>query len=135
MSGEMIFELMRTLSLIGATQPSPAKRRKPPPRHPEVVAQELLDRHLSPKQRRQLQMQGYFDVIGSKTGRSYRIHACKYLGNVWDIKGGYKYCAYAAGKKLLPVGDHLLAQKLLIETDEARFLAVANRASISPPPW
>ena len=92
-------------------------------------ARQLLDGHLTPKQRRQLADHGWFEVRGSKSGKVYRIHGKKFLANVWDMAGRLKLCAIA-GDRAMPLGDHLLLQKIMIETDEQRFLRIANPAPL-----
>lgn len=96
----------------------------------EAIARKLLLQHLTPRQRRQLAKHNWLEVSGPKTGHVYRIHAHKFLGNIWDIPNSCKYCLYAKGDHSLPISDHVLAQKLLIETDERRFLRLANRVPL-----
>lgn len=47
------------------------------------------------------------------------------MGNV--ICGRYQYCAAPADAAYNPVEDTMLAQKLLIETNEREFLRIAAR--------
>lgn len=97
------------------------------PRNPEAEARarKLLISHLTPRQASQLERFGYFEARGNATGHLYRIMADKVLGNVLDIRDGLKYCI-ALKERSLPICDHLLAQKLLIETDEMTFRRIAN---------
>jgi hypothetical protein len=79
-------------------------------------------------QRTQFAKKGYFEVIGSDTGKQYRI----YLGtssNVCEIdeKGRptLGLCFRTMGE--LPIGDVMLAQKIALENCESGTLAVARR--------
>jgi hypothetical protein len=84
----------------------------------------LLDRALTPKQRRDLFARGYFYVKGKRF--TYRIREA-HSGNVdaLDSRGCVisRYCAHPLGR--VPVYDLMLAQKLWIETDENMFLKKA----------
>lgn len=96
----------------------------------ERRARRLLEGHLTAMQLDTMQLNGWFEVRGSATGCVYRIHVKKYLGNVWDIRGNKKYCI-ALVDRSLPTSDHVLAQKLLLETNEAAFLRTANVTRLS----
>ncbi len=89
-------------------------------------AEELLQRHLAPEQRRTLAEHRWFDVVAA-SGARYRIHRGR-SHNVRRLDAGGRevrsYCAYP--RMLVPEGDVLLAQKLMLELAEDRFLAVAN---------
>jgi len=82
---------------------------------------------LTPDQRESLENRNWFDVTGSEGG-SYRIYCTSCTSNV--VKGSWSYCAGPAGD--LPPSDFWLAQKLLIESDEKQFLAVAITHHIAP---
>lgn len=88
----------------------------------------LLREWLSAEQRAQFDAEGYFDVVGSDTGRRYRIRYGTST-NVYEIddtgRPGMGWCFVPAGS-LVP-GDVMLAQKIALETSERRTLAVANR--------
>ena len=88
----------------------------------------LLHEWLSPKQRAQFAASRSFDVVGSHTGKRYRI----FLGrgtNVHEINEAGRpvmgWCFVPSGD-LVP-GDVVLAQKIALETDEKAALGVANR--------
>lgn len=72
----------------------------------------------------------YFDVLTTKDGktRRYRIEH-GWAGNVFlmDDNGRpiERFCIHPALK--VPVADNLIAQKLLLETDEEKFLSIANK--------
>jgi hypothetical protein len=84
-------------------------------------AEALLWAWLSPDQRAQYRVSGRFDVT-TAAGRHYRV--CP--GGVVRLEpGGSAYCIEATSP--VPVADELLANKLLLETDERRFLATAHR--------
>jgi hypothetical protein len=89
---------------------------------------QLLIRNLTPMQRRQYNRFGHFDVIGGKTGRSYRIRHGRLMNiDQLDRKGRRVcgWCFYPRGR--LVTGDVMLAQKLALELFEADALATANR--------
>lgn len=88
----------------------------------------LLFRSLTPMQRRQYNRFGHFDVIGGKTGRSYRIRHGRVMNiDQLDRKGRRVcgWCFYPRGR--LVTGDVMLAQKLALELFETDALATANR--------
>lgn len=95
----------------------------------EARARKLLRRHLTPKQRRQFTRNDWFEVIGNVTGRTYRIECDSSCQNIVNRKLERRYCIMLnengdneSGDLYLPDSDHLLAQKLLIETNERVFL-------------
>jgi len=84
-------------------------------------AEALLLAWLSPDQRAQYRSRGLFEVT-TATGRRYRV--CP--GGVVGLEPrGWAYCIEATSP--VPLADELLAFKLLLETDEQRFLATAHR--------
>ena len=84
-------------------------------------AEELLLAWLSPQQRLQYRTVGRFEVI---TAAGHRYRVCP--GGVVRLDPrGWAYCIEATTP--VPVADELLAFKLLLETDEPRFLATAHR--------
>jgi hypothetical protein len=95
---------------------------------PEGRSLRLLREWLSPAQREQFARKGYFEVVGSDSGKRYRIHAGASL-NVCEIdergrlQGGW--CFMPIG--VLPIGDVMLAQKIMLETCEGQVRAVARR--------
>ncbi|MCK1325322.1 MULTISPECIES: hypothetical protein [unclassified Bradyrhizobium] len=98
---------------------------------PEARARRLLREWLSPEQRTQFDVNGFFEVTGSLTGRRYRIHQGT-MSNVLELdeklepKVGWCFLP----ERALAVGDVMLAQKIALETDEAAVLAIAK--SFSP---
>lgn len=96
-------------------------------RQAERKARELLLSKLTTRQQEALANRKCFDVTGSEGG-SYRIYCTGRTFNV--VKGGWAYCAGPSGG--LPASDFWLAQKLLIESDERQFLAVAAAHCVDP---
>jgi len=94
----------------------------------EAKARVLLDRALTPEQRRDLAAKHYFDVKAKRF--TYRIRE-GHSGNVeaLDASGRVisRFCAHPLSR--VPVYDVMLAQKLWIETDENMFL---NKAAPYP---
>jgi hypothetical protein len=90
-------------------------------RRARLRAEALLWTWLSPAQRRQYRRRRWFEVT-TASGRRYRIlrGAVVRLG-----PRGSGYCIEATSP--VPVADEMLANKLLLETDERRFLATAHR--------
>ena len=84
-------------------------------------AEALLWTWLSPAQRRQYRRRRWFEVT-TASGRRYRI----LRGAVVRLDPrGSGFCIEATSP--VPVADEMLANKLLLETDERRFLATAHR--------
>jgi len=84
-------------------------------------AEALLLAWLSPDQRAQYRSRGRFEVT---TAAGHRYRVCP--GGVTGLDPrGWAYCIEATSP--VPVADELLAFKLLLETDEQRFLATAHR--------
>ena len=101
---------------------------------PSARAAALLREWLSEAQRAQLNEFGYFDVIGSESGKTYRLH--RYASfNVEELATGDRLCFsprpfYEHPESMiayLPHEDLRLGQKIALETDEPAALAVANR--------
>jgi hypothetical protein len=95
----------------------------------EERADELLMSLLSPDQLRQYQAAKAFEVC-TKAGRRYRLTrqisgSVKLLGP--DGRAMATYCAHLADHRI-PIPDHLIAQKFLLEHHEEEFLRVANRS-------
>lgn len=100
----------------------------------EARAEALLLAHLTPEQAASYKQHRFFEVLTTCNGqlRRYRI-SYGWAGNIilLDDKGlpASKYCIHPT--KAVPYADNLLAQKLLLETDEARFLQIANRTRLT----
>jgi hypothetical protein len=97
-------------------------------RTPEGRSLRLLRDWLSPSQREQFAKRGYFDVVGSDSGRRYRIYPGTSV-NVCELddRGRLRegLCFLPIGT--LPIGDVMLAQKIGLETDERHVHAIARR--------
>jgi hypothetical protein len=92
---------------------------------------ELLREHLSEAQLATLAAEGYFIVIGQRTGRRYRIRTVSGIaGNIEELAGNdnrptHRLCCHM--EHVIPTADHFLAQKLMLESAEDDFLRIANR--------
>ena len=90
----------------------------------------LLKENLSPVQRDQYERRGYFDVIGGKTGRRYRIKYGRQTNvEQLDKQGRPVRLLYFMPEGELVVGDVMLAQKLALELFEPDTLKAANQFS------
>jgi hypothetical protein len=92
-----------------------------------------MQRWLSDAQREQFDTRGYFDVIGSRTGRRYRIRVGTST-NIVELDSFGRSIAgwcFVPGESL-PTGDVMLAQKIALENDEESALRVAR--SFAPLP-
>jgi hypothetical protein len=87
-------------------------------------AEALLLAWLSPEQRAQYLSRGSRGRFEVTTAAGHRYRVCP--GGVVRLHPrGWAYCIEATTP--VPVADELLAFKLLLETDEPRFLATAHR--------
>jgi hypothetical protein len=95
---------------------------------PEGRSLQLLRKWLSPSQREQFARRGHFEVIGSDSGKRYRIHAGASV-NVCEIdeRGCVQEGLCFTPIGALPIGDVMLAQKIALETCEREVRAVARR--------
>ncbi len=87
----------------------------------------LLREWLSPVQLAQFDLYGYFDVVGCDSGKTYRI--CLRSGtNIYELdRDGRRKVGWCfVPVDTLVAGDVVLAQKIALETDEWRALAVAR---------
>lgn len=91
----------------------------------EAVAARLLFSHLDAEQDRYLRQYGCIPVLGSK-GNWYFITAPYSSHNVYSKNGRLSYCANTSNAWQLPPGDALLAQVLLIQAAEGKFLRAAS---------
>lgn len=93
-------------------------------------ARELLLQHLTAEQRHTFEKNGWFVVEGSKSKRKYKITAndnC--AANIYVLDGEkvkHRICGHCKLDQV-PLADHLLAQKVMLECDEDSFLKIANR--------
>ncbi len=87
-------------------------------------AEALLREHLDPEQQDQLNRNNQFRLI-ARSGRCYEISR-GHAGNIFAFGGAQtmKYCIHT--RESMPDADHMLAQKLLLESNEEEFLRLAN---------
>lgn len=108
----------------------------PPPPSPNIReylegserAMTLLMSWLTPEQKKDYQTYQHFTVIGCHTGTLYRIRALPSYG-VEEMNGGYRrrsLCFVPSGQCGAFYGDIMLAQKIMLETNEHEALRVAN---------
>lgn len=93
-------------------------------------AEAILLAHLSPSQQHQYRHHRYFELI-TKNGRYRLYHG--WAGNVKKLRDSDhaevdQYCIHPS--IAVPYADNLLAQKLMLELDEDRFLKTANRTRL-----
>lgn len=91
--------------------------------------EKLLRGYLTPEQRETYCRQGRF-VVRGQSGRRYSIEASDpRFCNVSELDADgqiiSRLCAQAAVN--IPIADHLLTQKLMLEHHEAEFRRIANR--------
>lgn len=91
-------------------------------------AETLLKSWLSPSQLAQYAKTKSFEVIGSATGKRYRINHGRQM-NIDEIDAkGNKLCGWCfLPQGGLVAGDCMLAQKIALETNETAALKVANK--------
>jgi hypothetical protein len=103
-------------------------------RQVELKARELLLEQLTSEQRASLEQHNWFLVRG-QSGRHYRIRDDGHVvGNIevieHDLLGHervlHRLCGHLS-EYGMPLADHLLAQKLMLEADEETFLRLANQ--------
>lgn len=86
-------------------------------------AERLLIEHLSPAQRAAYEKDRFFEVVAAKSRyRVYHDGGVRRLDE--DGRAVTSYCIHP--DEAIPAGDLALAKKLLLETDEAAFLRIAN---------
>ena len=102
--------------------PADAPAPEPPTAEIEAKAKGILWSYLNRRQREDLFCVNYFIVTGSMTGMVYRI-VPGMQGNIYRDDGA-RYCVT---NPTLPSWDLLLAQKLMLEDDEGKFLTLARR--------
>jgi hypothetical protein len=102
----------------------------------EARGLELMKEWLSSEQFAQYDAKSYFEVTGCHSGKRYRISHGTSM-NIHELDGAGRprvgWCF--APKGHLVAGDVMLAQKIALETDERRALAVANRFPVQVPRW
>ncbi|CAL76127.1 conserved hypothetical protein [Bradyrhizobium sp. ORS 278] len=96
-------------------------------RTPAGRSRRLLQQWLTPAQWKQFCSRGYFDVVGSHSGRRYRIYKGSAMNVcLLDERGRVRrgFCFVPVGD--LPACDVMLAQKLALELCEDSAMIVAR---------
>lgn len=103
----------------------------------EERATQLLLEHLTPEQRKTFTENGWFMVEGGNSKTRYRINTRSAAGNI-DVlssdlfgrgKVTHRLCCHVPFHHNLPLSDHLLSQKIMLELAEDDFLRTANRTA------
>ncbi len=116
------------------TRPTPVvSRASPRPRHVEVLIEEadkraeaILLASLTPAQREMYKNHRYFE-LRTRSGLYRLYHG--WAGNIARINegDGGELCRFCIHPQVqIPAADNLLAQKLMLQFEEDRFLKVAN---------
>lgn len=88
----------------------------------------LLASLLTPQQATQYREKQHFELVIN--GKVYRMNKGR-TGNVQLIENGKPVAQYCAHPEMyVPHGDTLVAQMMMLKTDEAAFLKVANRTAL-----
>lgn len=93
-------------------------------------AKELLLGHLTPAQKETFNKNNWFVVEGGRSKQQYRIKAGSYSINIEVMDGKkvkHRLCAHLHYNAGVPLHDHILAQKIMLESAEDDFLKIANR--------
>ena len=102
-------------------------RRAEERRQADARADGLLLACLTPAERKTMEKMAAL-VVRSQTGRTFRLRRSRSRNvDEMDADGNViaRFCIHPQDH--MPHGDLLLAQKLMLETDEAEFLRIANR--------
>jgi hypothetical protein len=91
-----------------------------------IRAEAMLIAHLDETQREDWAYGRFFYVVGSQTRARYVVHFLRYYNVGWIGKSFTNSLCLISADRDIPLCDVLLAQKLMIETDEPLFLARAN---------
>jgi hypothetical protein len=92
----------------------------------ETRAEALLRENLSPQQLEQFNRNRKFQVVGSSSGATYELNFVRSMG-IYKIENGKRVeqlCFYPRDAGTL--GDTVLAQKIMLETDEPAARKIAN---------
>jgi len=88
----------------------------------------LLKENLTPGQLQQYSRYGYFEVVGGKTGKRYRIRHGRSMNIDQLDKNGRRVCGWCFFPEgNLVTGDVMLAQKVALELFESDALKIANK--------
>lgn len=120
--GPLQVELVRTFTPPTPEQIEANYERE---RNAKEKSRALLESWLTAEQLASLQQRRGFEVIGGQSGDRYII-VIRQSYNVWRVRDHVCFCVAPLG---VPVYDAMLAQKIMLETDELVFLSKANRRS------
>jgi hypothetical protein len=118
------------------TREEERRKREEASKAAEEKSKALLLENLNQEQAKQYEKEKKFRLV-APSGKQYEFDCTRKMHNIHHIdqSGGKKteYCIYLTGDCPLP--DNHLAQKLLLEADEPRFLKIANKRefALSPP--
>jgi hypothetical protein len=88
----------------------------------------LLKESLTSSQRQQYAKYGYFEVIGGRTGKRYRIRHGRSMNIDQLDRNGRRVCGWCFFPEgNLVTGDVMLAQKMALELFELEALKIANK--------
>jgi hypothetical protein len=88
----------------------------------------LLKENLTPAQLQQYSRYGYFEVVGGRTGKRYRIRHGRSMNIDQLDKNGRRVCGWCFFPEgNLVTGDVMLAQKVALELFESDALKIANK--------
>jgi hypothetical protein len=114
--------------ILGCVAADVASHVSPQQADCDEKAHALLKEWLSPTQLARYERHGYFEVIGSHSGKRYRIRRGRYLNiEELDERGATVTVLCFGPTGELPIADVMLAQKIALENAEEAALAVANR--------
>jgi hypothetical protein len=94
----------------------------------QAKAGKLLNLLLSDKQKEEIKVDSCFRVRGGKSSATYLIYRFGCTGNIKKVLfPGIRYQTFCLViSEAAPLEDHLIAQMLLIQFDEDRFLKIAR---------
>ena len=95
----------------------------------KIRAEELLVTLLNNNQRESWAKEKRFDVL--VRGKLYRLRPYDRVQLIEKDKPTLAYCIHPSFEHDLPAEDVLLAQKLMLETNEAEFLRIANATRVA----
>jgi hypothetical protein len=88
----------------------------------------LLRENLTPAQRQQYDRYGYFEVVGGRTGKCYRVRHGRSMNIDQLDRNGRRVCGWCFFPEgNLVTGDVMLAQKMALELFEVDALKIANK--------
>jgi hypothetical protein len=88
----------------------------------------LLKENLTTAQRQQLEKHAYFEVVGGRSGKRYRIRHGRSMNIDQLDKNGRRVCGWCFFPSgCLVAGDVMLAQKVALELFELEALKIANK--------